>query len=102
MKTKKLRADERGIAHLGLLLVVLVFVAVGALVYWRFSTANKPDQVSQNSSSQQVQNLDELENNIEGASTNADSEDEGADKATSEADKAIAEEGGQDNAAIEN
>lgn len=35
------KSDERGLAHLGLILVVVVFVAVGALVYWRFQSSTE-------------------------------------------------------------
>jgi len=44
--SKNLKANQMGIAHLGLVLVLLVFVAVGSLVYWRFSSTNKPKETN--------------------------------------------------------
>jgi hypothetical protein len=55
MKKSKISANESGIAHLGLLLVVLVFLGVGALVYWRFSTANENESQTAENTSQTSQ-----------------------------------------------
>lgn len=69
--SKNIKSNQAGIAHLGLVLVVLVFVAVGSLVYWRFSSSNK----SQDTNVTQVQGStdeEKLQSELENSADNLD------------------------------
>lgn len=69
--SRNIKSNQAGIAHLGLVLVVLVFVAVGSLVYWRFSSSNK----SQDTNVTQVQGStdeEKLQSELENSADNLD------------------------------
>lgn len=50
MKIKNPSTDERGIAHLGLIILVVLVIGVGVFAFMRVQSANKSDDVSNNSS----------------------------------------------------
>lgn len=75
MKYAKLRNQEQGIAHLGLILVVIVIIAVGALVYWRFQSANDSDGANTTSSQSEDQEeaaLNELDKGLADVEQNSE------------------------------
>ncbi len=86
MKSRVLSSNEQGIAHLGLILVVIVFVGVGSLVYWRFQGANKKDSVSEVKASK---TQGDLYKQINSASSDAENTNVGS----ASDDQASAEEG---------
>ena len=77
MKVNKLYSNEQGVAHLGLILLAVVVIAVGGFAVTRVMDANKDDNKSE--SSQTVQNGEEL--------PESDDESVAADEAVLDADK---------------
>ncbi len=59
---------------MGLVVVVVVFVAVGALVYWRFQTANESSEVPSASQPADFEeaSLGELDSGLSEAEANSD------------------------------
>lgn len=57
MKTSKIRENQSGVAHLGLIVLLVVVAAVGVFAYLRVSQANKPSDSS--TSEQQSEVIEE-------------------------------------------
>lgn len=62
-KIKKL--NQAGIAHLGLILVLILFIGAGSLVYWRFSSTNQSADFSYSENASDEEKLQkEVENGL--------------------------------------
>lgn len=75
MKYAKLRNQEQGIAHLGLILVIIVIIAVGALVYWRFQSTDSSESTeatSSQSEDQEEASLNELDKGLADVEQNSE------------------------------
>lgn len=59
------KQNESGVAHLGLILLIVAVVGVGGIAYWRVSTNNKPVA----SNAVQTEGLQPLPTNLEGIKT---------------------------------
>lgn len=72
MKSKSVRSNEQGVAHLLLIaVIVLVIAGVGYLVYWRFQTADQSS--SSDTTISETAGEEELNKELEASLSEAES-----------------------------
>jgi ligand-binding sensor protein len=62
--SRNIHSNQAGIAHFGLILVVIIFVAVGSLVYWRFQSADNSEVSIPSNASDEEKLQKELHNSL--------------------------------------